>query len=767
MILEYIEGGELFDYICEKGRLPADEALDYLQQLIGAITYCHRFNIAHRDLKPENLLLDTNRQLKVADFGMAAWQGGGTSLLETACGSPHYAAPEVVRGEPYEGSSADIWSCGVILYALLAGRLPFDDEDILKLLEKVKLAKFAMPSDIEPGAKDLISRMLEKDIKKRIKMPEILAHPWYISRPQSSPSVVPQPPTLESLALPVARSASEIDPDIFGNLRTLWTGATDEEITSGLVGEERNWEKTVYRLLMEYRRKCVEEWDLEEEARREREARREQKRRIAQIEREVSGKGKETQTQLSRPDPATPRRAATQRRSVTSSNPAGRARSKTVSAPSGPPPLPAPPEINPLRPVRLLPSPDIHAIRTVSNAGDLSPFPTPSFLSPNSLVSPMTTSTGTPMPTPATPLWDALSSLALPPVAIDADAPELQDENVQRFFRQIVERMNGMQGDGTPNINELLSPVLGGVGADALGLGINVGGSITTPVKSTAPLKFSPKASKDKGKDKENGAKGVVRSIFRRPSTNPPSTECGRPALAERRVQILLPPKIERGKQEKIVEGENEDSSSAAHSTSAGTSSGTSSSSSSAHSPSAHGRRSWFANLFKPRSHLTHTLTSSYTILTSSSALDSAELILIGLGAKVGLVEVEGIEMLKCEMEEKKDPAGIMETVRAVAFRVEIRLTVKADEGEKQEGEKTGGVDVVLTYERGSLAAFRLACKRVEREWRMGEPKAGDQGRKGDLADNAIPPDTRVPSPVVGEGGRFVEGIGASVVCGY
>ena len=167
LIIEYVEGGELFEYLVANGRLHRDEALHYFQQIISAVNYCHSFNIAHRDLKPENLLLDKARNIKVADFGMAAWEGGN-GLLETSCGSPHYASPEVVEGSRYHGYTSDIWSCGVILFALLAGRLPFDDPDIRTLLEKVKLGQFIMPSHIEPMAQDLIYNMLQRDVNKRI-----------------------------------------------------------------------------------------------------------------------------------------------------------------------------------------------------------------------------------------------------------------------------------------------------------------------------------------------------------------------------------------------------------------------------------------------------------------------------------------------------------------------------------------------------------------------------------------------------------------------
>jgi len=159
-------------------------------------------------------------------------------MLETSCGSPHYASPEVVQGKAYKGFTSDIWSCGVILYALLVGRLPFDDENIRHLLEKVKCGKFIMPTDIPLAAQDLIARMLEKDVNKRIAMQQILVHPWFTCHPPKPlrAPVVP-PPSLDMVYRPV-ESVTEIDPDIFANLRTLWHGTADEQIISNLLNEE-------------------------------------------------------------------------------------------------------------------------------------------------------------------------------------------------------------------------------------------------------------------------------------------------------------------------------------------------------------------------------------------------------------------------------------------------------------------------------------------------------------------------------------------------
>ena len=257
LVLEYVQGGELFEYLCEKGRLPITEALSYFQQIICAVDYCHRFNIAHRDLKPENILLDKDHNIKIADFGMAAWQvNKQDGMLYTSCGSPHYAAPEIINGEPYNGSAADIWSCGIILFALLSGKLPFDDEDCTALLGKVMVGKFVMPQCIDPLAQDLIRKMLVTDVRKRITMSEIKQHPFYLLQKHKAYGHVM--PNLDDIARPI-HSAASIDPDIFANLRTLWHGIPDQEIVKSLLSAERNWQKGIYHLLVDYRNKSLRE----------------------------------------------------------------------------------------------------------------------------------------------------------------------------------------------------------------------------------------------------------------------------------------------------------------------------------------------------------------------------------------------------------------------------------------------------------------------------------------------------------------------------
>ncbi|CAH9139278.1 unnamed protein product [Cuscuta epithymum] len=178
VVMEYVKSGELFHYIGQKGRLQEDEARKFFQQIISGVEYCHRNMVVHRDLKPENILLDFNCNVKIADFGLSNVMRDG-HFLKTSCGSPNYAAPEVISGNFYSGPEVDVWSCGVILYAFLCGNLPFDDQNIPNLFRIIKSGMYTLPSHVSPGARDLISRMLIVDPMKRVTIPEIHTHPWY------------------------------------------------------------------------------------------------------------------------------------------------------------------------------------------------------------------------------------------------------------------------------------------------------------------------------------------------------------------------------------------------------------------------------------------------------------------------------------------------------------------------------------------------------------------------------------------------------------
>uniref|UniRef100_A0A453J1U1 non-specific serine/threonine protein kinase n=1 Tax=Aegilops tauschii subsp. strangulata TaxID=200361 RepID=A0A453J1U1_AEGTS len=143
MVLEFVEGGELFDKIVNSGKLGEDEARRYFHQLINAVDYCHSRGVYHRDLKPENLLLDSYGALKVSDFGLSAFspQTKEDGLLHTACGTPNYVAPEVLADKGYDGMAADVWSCGIILFVLMAGYLPFDDPNLMTLYKLVSCCR--------------------------------------------------------------------------------------------------------------------------------------------------------------------------------------------------------------------------------------------------------------------------------------------------------------------------------------------------------------------------------------------------------------------------------------------------------------------------------------------------------------------------------------------------------------------------------------------------------------------------------------------------
>lgn len=179
IILEFITGGELFDKIVRHGRLSETDSLRYFQQLIDGVDYCHIKGVFHRDLKPENLLLDSQGNLKISDFGLSALPDQGVSLLHTTCGTPNYVAPEVLGHTGYDGAIADIWSCGVILYVLMAGYLPFDEVDLTMLYSKIKTAEFTYPSWFSIGAKSLIQRILDPDPNSRIRIEEIRRDEWF------------------------------------------------------------------------------------------------------------------------------------------------------------------------------------------------------------------------------------------------------------------------------------------------------------------------------------------------------------------------------------------------------------------------------------------------------------------------------------------------------------------------------------------------------------------------------------------------------------
>ncbi|GMP47955.1 hypothetical protein CsSME_00015481 [Camellia sinensis var. sinensis] len=165
IVMEYVSGGQLSDKMSYINRLNERDARKHFQQLIDAVDYCHCRGVYHRDLKPQNLLLDSQGNLKVSDFGLSVLRKPG-DLLSTVCGSPSYVAPELLANRGYEGAAADAWSCGVILYELLAGYLPFDDRSLMNLYRKISRAEYTFPEWFTESQKKLISRILEPNPQK-------------------------------------------------------------------------------------------------------------------------------------------------------------------------------------------------------------------------------------------------------------------------------------------------------------------------------------------------------------------------------------------------------------------------------------------------------------------------------------------------------------------------------------------------------------------------------------------------------------------------
>ncbi|KAL7102804.1 hypothetical protein ACP275_08G140500 [Erythranthe tilingii] len=179
-VMEYVKGGELFSKVA-KGRLKEEVARKYFQQLVSAVAFCHARGVYHRDLKPENILLDEDGNLKVSDFGLSAIsdQIKQDGLFHTLCGTPAYVAPEVLARKGYDAAKVDIWSCGVILFVLMAGYLPFHDQNVMSMYKKIHKGEFRCPRWFSPDLIRLLTRMIDTNPETRITIPEIMDTKWF------------------------------------------------------------------------------------------------------------------------------------------------------------------------------------------------------------------------------------------------------------------------------------------------------------------------------------------------------------------------------------------------------------------------------------------------------------------------------------------------------------------------------------------------------------------------------------------------------------
>jgi len=244
------------------------KARRFFQQIISGIEYSHRLKIVHRDLKPENVLLDNDLNVKIADFGLSNEISDG-DFLTTSCGSPNYAAPEVIRGGVYAGPEIDVWSSGVILYVMLCGRLPFEDDDVQVLFSKISQGNFHMPNYLSQDARSLITSMLAVDPVKRITVPEITQHPFFTTDLPRYLTPLPPPPgpvlgTLSSLVTPakqldfeIIEGLGRIEEDVVEDLAHRMIGVDKDEIWECLRrddGVQGNAVKVAYMLLRDKRR---------------------------------------------------------------------------------------------------------------------------------------------------------------------------------------------------------------------------------------------------------------------------------------------------------------------------------------------------------------------------------------------------------------------------------------------------------------------------------------------------------------------------------
>ncbi|KAM9645256.1 MAP/microtubule affinity-regulating kinase 3 isoform 12-T13 [Trichechus inunguis] len=177
LIMEYASGGEVFDYLVAHGRMKEKEARAKFRQIVSAVQYCHQKHIVHRDLKAENLLLDADMNIKIADFGFSNEFTVG-SKLDTFCGSPPYAAPELFQGKKYDGPEVDVWSLGVILYTLVSGSLPFDGQNLKELRERVLRGKYRIPFYMSTDCENLLKRFLVLNPIKRGTLEQIMKDRW-------------------------------------------------------------------------------------------------------------------------------------------------------------------------------------------------------------------------------------------------------------------------------------------------------------------------------------------------------------------------------------------------------------------------------------------------------------------------------------------------------------------------------------------------------------------------------------------------------------
>uniref|UniRef100_A0A3Q2WVL6 non-specific serine/threonine protein kinase n=1 Tax=Haplochromis burtoni TaxID=8153 RepID=A0A3Q2WVL6_HAPBU len=238
LVMEYASGGEVFDYLVAHGRMKEKEARAKFRQIVSAVQYCHQKCIVHRDLKAENLLLDADMNIKIADFGFSNEFTLGNKL-DTFCGSPPYAAPELFQGKKYDGPEVDVWSLGVILYTLVSGSLPFDGQNLKELRERVLRGKYRIPFYMSTDCENLLKKFLILNPSKRGSLEQIMRDRWMnvgYEEEELKPYIEPQPDYKDPRRTDIM----------------LQMGFSQEEIQDSLVNQKYNDVMATY-LLLDYR----------------------------------------------------------------------------------------------------------------------------------------------------------------------------------------------------------------------------------------------------------------------------------------------------------------------------------------------------------------------------------------------------------------------------------------------------------------------------------------------------------------------------------
>ena len=183
VIMEFCPNGDLFQYVVDRTKLSENEAKPIFRQILETISYLHKMGVSHRDLKPENILIDQYGHIKISDFGLSRFIGKN-GLVETPCGSPCYASPECISGRPYNGITTDIWSCGVILFAMVTGQLPWTKRNQNQLFQQIKRGEYSVPSYISKEGKNMITKLMTVNIEQRYTVEQALNDPWLAKIPQ-------------------------------------------------------------------------------------------------------------------------------------------------------------------------------------------------------------------------------------------------------------------------------------------------------------------------------------------------------------------------------------------------------------------------------------------------------------------------------------------------------------------------------------------------------------------------------------------------------